>query len=275
MMFRRVIILVMLFFILFAATPPAMAAEEAAQDGWQFTVAPYMWMASLGVTTASGSDVEIEFDDILDNLDMTFMGVFEARTGKWSLLTDVVYLNMSKDDISYSAAIPVGPRGRGTVYTDVDADVEMTSWILTPAVGYRVIQNETMSMDVVGGARYLYLKADAKLDITGGFDVELLRRSIVRTGEVDKRMIESDDLWDGIVGIRGQVNLNEKWYLPFHADVGTGDSDLTWQAIGGLGYRFSRVDVAAGYRYLAWEFDDAVFDDLDISGPYVGVKFTF
>jgi hypothetical protein len=31
-----------------------------------------------------------------------------------------------------------------------------------------------------------------------------------------------------------------------------------------------------GYRYLYWDFDDrAVFDNLDINGPYAGVKFLF
>ena len=55
---------------------------------------------------------------------------------------------------------------------------------------------------------------------------------------------------------------------------------MTWQAFGGVGYRFGSWDLVAGYRYLAWEFDDddkggGTFNDLDISGPMVGVKFVF
>ncbi len=50
----------------------------------------------------------------------------------------------------------------------------------------------------------------------------------------------------------------------------------TWQALGGVGYRFSKADLVLGYRHMEWNFDgNSVFDDLDISGPYAGVKFVF
>ncbi len=59
-------------------------------------------------------------------------------------------------------------------------------------------------------------------------------------------------------------------------DVGTGDSDLTWQALAAVNYRFEKVGVVVGYRYLDYDFDDSdVFDDLNLSGPFVGVKFRF
>ncbi|MGB5571259.1 MAG: hypothetical protein WBM81_18360, partial [Sedimenticolaceae bacterium] len=61
----------------------------------------------------------------------------------------------------------------------------------------------------------------------------------------------------------------------YHADIGAGDSDLTWQALAGLNYRFDKVDATFGYRYLKWELNDDTFDDLDISGPYAGVRFGF
>ena len=86
---------------------------------------------------------------------------------------------------------------------------------------------------------------------------------------------DSEHVLDGIVGLRGMTALSDKWYVNYHADIGTGDSDLTWQALVGLNYRFSNVDAAFGYRYLKWELNDDTFDDLDISGPYAGVRFGF
>lgn len=66
------------------------------------------------------------------------------------------------------------------------------------------------------------------------------------------------------------------WYLSFYADVGAGDSKLTWQAWPGVGYRFENVDAVAGYRHLAWETDDGdTFEDINFSGPMLGVKFRF
>ena len=82
---------------------------------------------------------------------------------------------------------------------------------------------------------------------------------------------------DGIVGVRGHVPIGDKWYIPFYFDIGTGDTQLTWQILGGVGYRFKHFDLVGGYRYMDWNFNnnDDVFGDLNLSGPFVGAKFVF
>jgi hypothetical protein len=87
----------------------------------------------------------------------------------------------------------------------------------------------------------------------------------------------SDSNWDGIIGMKGNYKLNEKWFMPFHFDVGSGDSDMTWQAFAGVGYKYENWDLIAGYRVLEWEFDNAFvgFTDFDLSGPIIGAKFRF
>jgi len=50
-------------------------------------------------------------------------------------------------------------------------------------------------------------------------------------------------VWDVVIGVRGHANLNRQWYLPYQLDIGAGQSDLTWQAAGGIGYRFDWGDV--------------------------------
>ena len=50
--------------------------------------------------------------------------------------------------------------------------------------------------------------------------------------------------------------------------------------MGGVGYHFQSLDAIAGYRYLKWNFDSndtggKLFNDMDISGPYAGVRFRF
>ena len=59
-------------------------------------------------------------------------------------------------------------------------------------------------------------------------------------------------------------------------DAGAGDSDLVWMVLAGLNYRFEKADLAFGYRHMAWEFDDNdTFEDLDMSGPYLGLRVHF
>ncbi len=61
-----------------------------------------------------------------------------------------------------------------------------------------------------------------------------------------------------------------------YADVGVGDSKLTWQVWPGVGYRLDKVELVAGYRHLAWETDEGdTIEDINFSGPMLGVKFRF
>jgi len=71
------------------------------------------------------------------------------------------------------------------------------------------------------------------------------------------------------------VALSDKWYVSCYGDVGTGDSDLTWQALLGLDYRFDQVDLGFGYRYLDYDIDASAVDDMTIKGPYAGLKVRF
>ena len=70
--------------------------------------------------------------------------------------------------------------------------------------------------------------------------------------------------------------LNDKWSLPYYVDIGAGDAEFTWQASAGVLYKASdAVDVALVYRHLEWDIDDSalVVDDIDFSGPALGVVF--
>ncbi len=222
-----------------------MAAQEATQaDDWQFGIEVYFWGSSVGGKSASGSDIDIQLDDILDSLEFAFMGVAGVRKGKWSLAVDVMFLNAEN-----SADIAPG----------VNANVELTNWIITPLVGYNLVDTGKSRLDIGGGARFLHMKADLRVDA------------------LDARAEDSGSNWDAVIGARGAVDLGKKWHLLGYLDMGTGESDLTWQAMAGIGYKFFKwLHVNAVYRYLAWDFDDnPALDKLDLSGPAVGIKFVF
>ena len=242
-MLKKMALLSLLIGVLATITPGTVAAKEAAQeDGWKFSFELYGWIASIGGNSASGSGIDVDFDDILDDLEMAFMGAFGVRKGKWAGMADVLYFDLENDQ---------------DIAPGQNASVELKAWVVTPVIGYNFLETEKVSLHVVGGARYLSLKAD--LGLTGSPDVS-----------------DRGSVWDGVVGLKGQVNLAKKWYITFYGDVGTGQSDLTWQAMAGIGYRFKHFDVVAAYRYLDWNFDDnSAVDDLNVKGPLVGIKFVF
>lgn len=87
---------------------------------------------------------------------------------------------------------------------------------------------------------------------------------------------DSGTNWDGVIGFRGEFRITECLFVPCLIDIGTGDSEVTWQAFGGLGYRFGWGKLFAGYRYMDYDLQDgAPLKNLDIGGPIIGAVFTF
>lgn len=226
---------------------------EVENDSWNYYASVYLFAAAMGGETAGGNNFDMSFSDIIDNLDMTYMGNFGMYKDKWTFQTDLIYMKLgTKPNTGL-----VFPEPRLT-------NIQLKSWIVTPTVGYRFLESDQWKLDLLVGARYLYISPD----ITITTNIGSTTRSTSGSG------------WDGIVGLKANYDLNEKWFMPFAFDVGTGDSDQTWQAFAGVGYKYENFDVIAGYRHLEWEFDnssagDGALNSLDISGPIIGVKYRF
>jgi hypothetical protein len=125
----------------------AQSSEKGgAGEGWNFVAQAYLWGANIGMTMADGSSEEIRFTDIVDNLGFAFMGVFAAQHGKWTLLSDIIYLDID-DDIEHHLLPGVELKNLG-----------MKSWVVTPLVGYRAFDNDKLSIDLLGGGRYLWIE---------------------------------------------------------------------------------------------------------------------
>jgi len=236
---------------LFLSIGTAHAGEKDA-DEWKFKASVYLWGAALKADTSTGGTIDLSFSDIVDNLNMVFMGNFEARKQKWSIFNDALYLNIGA---SKSRTEPLGPGG-----VDIEVKVKNKAFINTLVGGYTVVDNENLSLDLTAGVRYLYMEVPLK----------------VKVGSAKKSVSPSGDTWDGIVGVRGRVKLNEEWYLPYYFDIGAGDTDLTWQAMAGVGYQYGSWDFVGGYRYLDFDFKDgAPLEKLTVDGPFVGAVYKF
>jgi hypothetical protein len=125
-----------------------------------------------------------------------------------------------------------------------------------------------VSLQVLGGFRYLKVKPSLEWRFTGNIGA-LPPFAVAGSASADP------GAWDVIVGAKGRVRLGDSaWFVPYYADVGTGQSDLTWQAMAGVGYAFSWGDVTAAYRHLAYKFPDSfALKDLSFSGPAVALGF--
>lgn len=241
---------------------PPMASAEDGEAGnlWQHGVYVYLWGAGVSGNTNSGSGADVSFRDLLDNLEFGAMGAYRARKGKWSVLADVIYL-----DVSNNTKLELGG---DLVKVPAEVDIDLTSWVVHAGGAYNFYENDRGTQaGLTLGLRYL----DMSTDILVAFET--------RIPELDPRIAisASEGVLDIFAGLHGTVALGERWYIPWAANLGTGDSDFSWAALAGVGYRASpRWNVLLTYRHQVWEFDDTVIiDDLEFSGPMLGAAFHF
>ncbi len=76
--------------------------------------------------------------------------------------------------------------------------------------------------------------------------------------------------------MKGRLHFGaeNRWFIPCYLDIGTGNSDLTWQAMAGVGYSWKSIDAVVPWRHLDYDMgSDTPFQDLSMSGPQLAVVF--
>jgi hypothetical protein len=216
----------------------------------------------------SGSTVDFKLDanSILDNLKMTFMGAFEAHNGSWGIFTDVLYVDLghtksnTRDFTIGNIELPAG--------TTAKVSLDLKSWLWTTAGEYRVAAEPAYTLDLLVGVRYLDIKSKLDWAITGDLG------QIPAPGRSGSSEIGGGN-WDALIGVKGQFRFGEgsKWSLPVYLDLGTGESDFTWQGAMGVRYAFGWGDVSAMWRYIDYQFKGSQLEDLSLNGALLGATF--
>lgn len=241
--------------------PTCVPAEDTGSGDWDWSAEAYFWGADLGGETTSGSDVGLSIDDILDNLKFAVMAGVGASRGNWALFADALYIDIGASDSATATSGPFSAEVRGAV--------DLKAFTSTFGAGYLIAETASTKLHATGGIRYLWFDGSVEVDATEaifGFPIagQTLREKSVATN------------WDAVIGLRGTTDFGERWYVSYYADIGTGESDLTWQAIASAGYRMGWGDLVIGYRHLEWDLDRfGPFDELNLGGPFLGAKFTF
>ncbi len=124
--------------------------------------------------------------------------------------------------------------------------------------------DRTFALELLAGGRYM--SVEQTIEISGLGD------------------LKGDKQWvDPIIGGRLMADLTEKLTFTLRGDIGGFgvSSDLTWSASGFLGWQFTPLLSAwVGYRAVGVDYEtgsgnDRFKYDITVSGPIMGVGFSF
>ena len=249
-----------LFIILCSCITQSSAQPADTIKKWNFLTDVYLMFPNMDGETGIGNLVTVPVDanpgDIFSKLKMAGMVYFEAKTEKWAITNDFVYMSLNQE-VTPSKLWESG-------------DVSVKQFIWETAGLYRIIP--FLEVGVGGRLNNLAAEIDA-------------RRNVIGAGNPTETIAgNSSKTWfDPILITRIATNFNNKCLFHFRGDVGGFGigSDFTWQLQAYAGYRFTKVfQVMAGYRILGIDYDKGVGKErfvynVDTFGPVVRMGFNF
>lgn len=232
---------------------------------WRVIVSPYIWAASLtGDASLAGfdTDVDIPFSDTFDHLDFAFMGNVEVTNGTWGAFIDLQHVKTSQDEELKSHELELG-----VTMNTVEGGLYYR--VYEQALGGDTVfgQPRRLSVEPLIGVRWSQLKGT----------IEALGRNVEK----------QSDWWDPFVGLRVNIDLNDRWNLFTEADIGGFDvgSKISVNAQSYLGYRTTMLGqptvLRAGYRVLYQDYETNDFTgnrfrwNVTQHGPVIGLSMQF
>ena len=208
----------------------------------------YLWAADIGIDTRDRS-VNVDFNDVVDKLEIGFQGHVEAQADEFGGFVDVVFMALGDN-----SSRPL---------VDINSDFDMTAMDL--ALVWSPGPERLTGIELYGGLRYIDMDLDVVVDPVPPGPAD------IRTG-IDKSYT------DFLAGARYIAPLDERWRLTFSADLSGGDTEGTW-SVGGFGaYVTGPHHFIVGYRHLEMEFEargrvERVEETF--SGPLIAYGFSF
>lgn len=239
------------------AAPMGMA-QAAEGDSLTWTLTPYIFAPSIAVDLKTNPEIDFDdpnissqsdFSDILDKIDMAFMGHLEAQGDSFGAFADVMYIDMGDNknfDLFYTNS-------------DLSAIVLDVAGVWSPGDG------RYKGFEVIGGLRYIDLDFQANL--------------VPNDPDFDPIRLDAGDSYsDFLIGARYIGDFNPKWGYALRADGSFGQTDGTYNLQALLTYKFTHGVLEGGYRYFDVDLpigNNGGELDMTLNGVVVGYTFVW
>lgn len=206
---------------------PSPALPKAAADldsGWHVSISPYLWFPGIsGTAGALGHEASIHVSalDLAKYFNFGLMAQAEVRYNRIVMPVDFMWVKLSDEKgLAFDA-------GATSVKAKFNED------ILTPKIGYRVIDRDNIKVNGLIGFRYWHLGTTLTLQpqIANGF-------------------YQAANWVDAVEGAKILVMLTPKIAVTIAGDAGGGGAKLDYQVAGAIGYKFKKFMLQAGWRYM-------------------------
>jgi hypothetical protein len=224
--------------------------QAAADDGWDWQIAPYLWAPTVDVDfyrdlPAFGN--ENRFPDIVSEVDGAFMLHAEGQGDRFGVFGDLTFFSVGEQ------------RSRPAFSTDSGIDAT----VVEVAGVWNVQPERYKGLELFGGLRYFDVEFDASIIPTN-----------LALAPVSYRRDQSYS--DFLLGARYHASLSERWGMTVRGDGSWGDSDGSFGAALTFSYSMTHGAWLFGYRYLQADLPtpgESV--EIDLAGPVVAYAFRF
>ncbi len=223
----------------------------ALAEDWSAQVTPYVWATGFGgditpFTGAPSLSFEKSFSDVVKDLDGAFFLSGYARHNRLVFMGDLSWSSSSK-----SGRIPPG----------LPAEGKLTQRSLTLLAGARAVQNDSFTLDLLGGARAWSVKSS--VTVAGG----MMQAS------------PGKDFVDPILAVRANIALAPQWSAVVYTDFGGFGvgSKSTSQVLATVNYEMNdNLWLSFGYRQLDVDYrSGGTAVDVSMGGPLFGATWRF
>ncbi|WP_333814325.1 hypothetical protein [Tabrizicola sp.] len=237
--------------LLGAAVVVVTGSLPALAEDWSGQVTPYVWAAGFGgdITPFTGAPTlsfDKSFSDVVDDLDGAFFLSGYARRGELVFMGDLSWSSSSK-----SGLVPPG----------LPAEGKLTQRSLTLLAGWRAVNNQGFTLDLLGGARAWSIKSS--VSVAGG----LMQAS------------PGKDFVDPILAARANIAMGPQWSAVIYADFGGFGvgSENTSQVLATVNYEVKdNLWLSFGYRQLNVDYRSGGTEvDVHMGGPLFGATWQF
>ena len=221
------------------------SAGAAGDPEWLGIV--YLWGSGITID-AEDQSVGVDFEDLVDDLEMAGMIHVESQGDTFGGFVDVVFVGVGDNE----------SRTNFDVNTDNDTTAMDLALVWSPGAG------RMTGIELYGGLRYVdndfHFVADpvppALPTVEGG---------------------SNKSYTDVLFGARYIAPLSDSWRVTFIGDISGGDTDGTFAIGAYVGYRMGQHHFIGGYKHFEMDLESGGGGDLTVTmtGPVIGYGYSF